>query len=74
MTYLYDSLDRTKEVRHPARYGISGNPRKIIERESINIGATGARPGRFTVYVDTPFRITIGSLMFRFVLSSHEEA
>jgi hypothetical protein len=31
MTYLYDSLDRTKEVRYPAQYGISGSPRKIIE-------------------------------------------
>jgi RHS repeat-associated protein len=31
MTYLYDSLDRAKEVRYPAQYGISGSPRKIIE-------------------------------------------
>ena len=31
MTYLYDSLDRTKEVRYPAQYGLSGSPRKIIE-------------------------------------------
>jgi RHS repeat-associated protein len=31
MSYLYDSLDRTKEVRYPAQYGISGSPRKIIE-------------------------------------------
>jgi RHS repeat-associated protein len=30
-SYLYDSLDRTKEVRYPAQYGISGSPRKIIE-------------------------------------------
>ncbi len=31
MTYLYDSLDRTTEVRYPAQYGLSGSPRKIIE-------------------------------------------
>jgi RHS repeat-associated protein len=30
-SYLYDSLDRTKEVRYPAQYGISGSPRKIVE-------------------------------------------
>ncbi len=31
MSYLYDSLDRTKEVRYPAQYGLAGSPRKIIE-------------------------------------------
>jgi hypothetical protein len=31
MTYLYDSFDRTKEVRYPAQYGLAGSPRKIIE-------------------------------------------
>jgi RHS repeat-associated protein len=30
-SYLYDSLDRAKEIRHPAQYGLSGSPRKIIE-------------------------------------------
>ena len=28
--YLYDSLDRVKEVKYPAQYGIAGNPRKIV--------------------------------------------
>lgn len=27
LRYLYDSLDRTKEVRYPAQYGLSGSPR-----------------------------------------------
>ncbi len=28
--YLYDSLDRVKEVKYPAQYGIAGSPRKIV--------------------------------------------
>ena len=28
--YLYDSLDRVKEVTYPAQYGLAGNPRKIV--------------------------------------------
>jgi RHS repeat-associated protein len=31
-SYLYDSLDRTKEIRYPAQYGLAGNPRKLIEQ------------------------------------------
>lgn len=27
--YLYDTLDRVKEVTYPAQYGLAGNPRKI---------------------------------------------
>ncbi len=29
-SYVYDSLDRVKEVHYPAQYGLSGNPRKIV--------------------------------------------
>lgn len=28
--YLYDTLDRVKEVTYPAQYGLAGNPRKIV--------------------------------------------
>ncbi len=30
MSYLYDTLDRVKEVKYPAQYGLSGSPRKIV--------------------------------------------
>lgn len=30
VNYLYDSLDRVKEVTYPAECGIAGNPRKIV--------------------------------------------
>ena len=30
LDYLYDSLDRVKEVKYPAQYGIAGSPRKIV--------------------------------------------
>ncbi len=29
--YIYDTLNRIKEVHYPAQYGISGNPRKVVE-------------------------------------------
>lgn len=29
-SYLYDSLDRVKEVQYPAQYGLAGSPRKIV--------------------------------------------
>ncbi len=29
-SYLYDTLDRVKEVTYPAQYGLVGNPRKIF--------------------------------------------
>lgn len=31
MSYIYDSLDRVAETRQPAQYGMTGNPRKIIQ-------------------------------------------
>lgn len=30
VNYLYDSLDRVKEVTYPAQFDLSGNPRKIV--------------------------------------------
>lgn len=30
VNYLYDTLDRVKEVTYPAQYGLAGNPRKIV--------------------------------------------
>ncbi len=29
-SYLYDTLDRIKEVHYPAQYGLAGSPRKIV--------------------------------------------
>ena len=29
-SYLYDTLDRVKEVHYPAQYGLAGSPRKIV--------------------------------------------
>lgn len=29
-SYLYDTLDRVKEVTYPAQYGLVGNPRKVV--------------------------------------------
>jgi RHS repeat-associated protein len=31
-TYLYDTLDRVKEIRYPAAYGLAGAPRKIVQQ------------------------------------------
>ena len=31
-SYLYDTLDRTKEIHYPAEYGLTGSPRKIVEQ------------------------------------------
>ena len=31
VSYLYDTLNRVKEVRYPAQYGLVGSPRKIVE-------------------------------------------
>ena len=28
--YLYDTLDRTKEIHYPAQYGLTGSPRKTV--------------------------------------------
>lgn len=30
MSYIYDSLDRLTDVRYPAQYGMTGNPRNIV--------------------------------------------
>ncbi|MBA2749896.1 MAG: RHS repeat-associated core domain-containing protein [Tatlockia sp.] len=30
-SYLYDTLDRVKEVRYPAQYGMTSSPRRIVE-------------------------------------------
>ena len=30
ISYIYDSLDRIADVRYPAQYGITGNPRKLV--------------------------------------------
>ena len=30
-SYLYDTANRLKEVRYPAQYGLSGNPRKTVK-------------------------------------------
>ncbi len=30
-SYMYDSLDRTTDVRYPAEYGMAGSPRKLIQ-------------------------------------------
>lgn len=29
-SYLYDTLDRVKEVTYPAQYGLAGDPRKVV--------------------------------------------
>jgi RHS repeat-associated protein len=31
VSYLYDTLDRVKDVRYPAAYGLANNPRKLIQ-------------------------------------------
>lgn len=32
VSYLYDSLDRTTDVRYPAQYGLTGSPRKVVQQ------------------------------------------
>ena len=32
VSYLYDSLNRTKEITYPAQYGLTGSPRKVVQQ------------------------------------------
>jgi RHS repeat-associated protein len=32
-SYVYDQLDRLTDVRYPAQYGVSGNPRKLVHQD-----------------------------------------
>ena len=31
-SYLYDTLSRVTEIRYPQQYGLSGNPRKVVNQ------------------------------------------